>query len=333
MIKFGLQMVPAYAAGADAVAHFNEQIALVRAARDAGFASVWVAQHFVAAPLQYLQTVPTLGRVAAEAGHMTIGPCVLLLPLNHPVRVAEEFATLDIITGGRLILGVGAGYNEREMTALGIDPRTRLGRYTEFLRVLPRLWSGEAVTSEGRHFPLEDVQLTLRPVQRPHPPIWIGAQGDAAIRRAAQLGDSWIAPPGGPTELSRRMGIYRAARVETGRPLPEELPARIDVFLAETNRQALDDARACLEATDQAFAQWGLARVSPDKETAGKSYEEWARERLIVGDPDYCLDRLAAYRAAGNNHFILRVYFPGINPDHAHRSIRLLGTHVLPNVK
>lgn len=332
-IKFGLQTVPAYAAGRSAPAEFEHQLALVRAARDAGFRSVWVAQHFVASPFQYLQTVPAIGRIAAESGEMTVGTCVLLLPLTHPVRVAEEMATVDIMTNGKLILGVGAGYSPQEMLALGLDPASRLGRLRESLDLLPRLWSGEPVTSAGPNYPLEDVQLFLRPVQKPHPPIWIGAHGDTAIRRAARLGDAWIAPPGGPVELHRRMSVYTAARAAAGLALPDELPTRIDVFLADSERQALEEARPCLEATYGAFAQWGLTRISADEDMSGASYEDWARERLIIGSPDDCLRRIEDYRKVGNNHFILRVYFPGIDPAHAHRTIRLLRDRVLPNVE
>lgn len=274
MVKFGLQTVPAYPGDGDAHAGIDAQLTQIRTARDAGFDSVWVAQHFVAAPFQYLQTVPVLGRLTAEAGPMTVGTCVLLLPLTHPVQVAEEMATVDILSNGRLILGVGAGYSEKEMLALGLPPKSRLGRYTESLALLPRLWSGEPVTFAGQHFQLEDVQLTLRPVQRPHPPIWMGAQGDKAIERAARLGDAWIAPPGGPAEVRRRMAIYRAARAAAGRELPAEQPARIDVFLGENERTALEEARPCLEATYGAFAQWGLSRVDPHEDVSGKSYEE-----------------------------------------------------------
>ena len=333
MTKFGLQTVPAYPAAADATAEFDHQLAQMRAAIEAGFDSLWIPQHYLAAPFQYLQTVPVLGRIAGEFSGVTIGTCVLLLPLTHPVQVAEEMTTLDIISRGRLILGVGAGYSELEMRALGLDPTSRLGRYAEGLRILRQLWTGEPVSFAGKHYQLDTVQLSLKPVQQPHPPIWIGAQGEPAIRRAARLGESWIAPPRGPTALRQRLQIYQEARAEAGLPLPDELPVRVDVFLAENAQDALEQARPSLEATHGAFDRWGLSRVDPEEGVSGKPYEEWARERMFVGDPNDCLERLTEYQTIGFNHIIVRAHFPGIDPEHALRTIHLLGQHVVPALK
>ena len=144
---------------------FAEHLAQVRAARAAGFSHVWASQHYVSAPYTYFQPLPTLGRVAAEAGEMALGTGVLLLPLHAPVDVAEQIATLDVITGGRFIFGVGLGYRDVENAALGVDPRARVGRLEEGLEVLERLWSGEPVSYQGKHFQLRDVRISLRPLQ------------------------------------------------------------------------------------------------------------------------------------------------------------------------
>src|SRR2546428_10533605 len=109
-------------------ARFADHLAQVRAARAAGFSHVWASQHYLSAPYTYFQPLPTLGRVAAEAGEMTLGTGVLLLPLHAPVDVAEQVATLDVITGGRFVFGVGLGYRDRQNEALGRDPPARVGR-------------------------------------------------------------------------------------------------------------------------------------------------------------------------------------------------------------
>src|SRR5438477_8565412 len=107
---------------------FAEHLAQVRAARAAGFSHVWASQHYVAAPYTYFQPLPTLGRVAAEAGEMSLGTGVLLLPLHAPVDVAEQIATLDVITGGRFIFGVGLGYRGGGSAGPGVHPGARVGR-------------------------------------------------------------------------------------------------------------------------------------------------------------------------------------------------------------
>src|SRR5205814_8531424 len=131
---------------------FAEHLAQGRAAGAAGFSDVWASQHYLSAPYTYFQPLPTLGRVAAEAGDMTLGTSVLLLPLHAPVDVAEQVATLDVITGGRFIFGVGLGYRDVENAALGVDPRARVGRLEEALEVLERLWGGEPVSYHGKAF-------------------------------------------------------------------------------------------------------------------------------------------------------------------------------------
>src|SRR3989475_7201249 len=136
-----------------------------RAAPAAGFPPWWASQHYLSAPYTYFQPMPTLARVAAESGEMTLGTGVLLLPLHSPVDVAEQVATLDVITGGRFIFGVGLGYRAVENAAMGVDPRARVGRLEEGLEVVERLWGGEPVSYQGKHFRLRDVRISLRPLQ------------------------------------------------------------------------------------------------------------------------------------------------------------------------
>src|SRR5262245_32495522 len=165
---------------------FNEHLGQVRAARAAGFSHVWASQHYLAAPYTYFQPLPTLGRVAAEAGDMTLGTGVLLLPLHAPVGVPEHGGTLDVSTGGRVIFGVGLGYRDVENVARGVAPRARVGRLEEGLEVVERLWSGEPVSYHGKHFQLRDVRISLRPLQQPRPPILLAANADAGVESTAR---------------------------------------------------------------------------------------------------------------------------------------------------
>ena len=150
---------------------FAEHLEQVRLARQVGFASIWASQHYLSDPFTYFQPIPTLARVAAEAPGMTLGTGVILLPLHHPVELAEQLATLDVITDGHLVVGLGLGYRDAENLALGLDPKDRVGRLVEGLEVLERVWSGEPVDYEGKHFRLSNVRISMPPVQRPRPPI------------------------------------------------------------------------------------------------------------------------------------------------------------------
>ncbi|MFQ5761522.1 MAG: LLM class flavin-dependent oxidoreductase, partial [Candidatus Bathyarchaeia archaeon] len=147
----------------------------VHVAKESGFDSIFVGQHYLSTPYQMLQSIPLLARIAAEAHNMRIGTSILLIPLLHPVDVAEQIATLDVIAGGKFVFGVGLGYRDIEYEAFGVSKKHSVSRFTEALVVIKSLWTEDSVTFHGRHFTLNNVTMTVKPLQKPHPPIWIAA--------------------------------------------------------------------------------------------------------------------------------------------------------------
>ena len=315
-------------------ARFAEHLGQVRAARAAGFSHVWASQHYLSAPYTYVQPLPTLGRVAAEAGEMTLGTGVLLLPLHAPVDVAEQVATLDVITGGRFIFGVGLGYRDVENAALGVDPRARVGRLEEGLQVLERLWSGEPVSHQGKHFHLRDVRISLRPLQQPRPPIWLAANADAGVRRAARLADAWLMNPHStlPT-LERQLARFHEAREALGRPPVRVIPLIRECYVAPDLRTALAEAQPFLEGKYAAYRAWEQDKALPAGESFAHDFETLARDRFLVGDPVRVRDEIARYQARlGITDLIVRVQWPSMDAARVLRSIRLLGDEVLPRL-
>jgi alkanesulfonate monooxygenase SsuD/methylene tetrahydromethanopterin reductase-like flavin-dependent oxidoreductase (luciferase family) len=147
-----------------------DQIAMVRRARDRGWDSLLSGQHYLnESNNKQLQIVPFLARLAAEAGEMTIGLGVLLLNLHNPVYTAETVASLDIITGGKLIFGVGLGYRDIEFNAFAVPKGKRVKRFEEYLALIQRLWTEDRVTHEGASCRLDNVRMNIRPVQKPRP--------------------------------------------------------------------------------------------------------------------------------------------------------------------
>lgn len=144
-MRFGIGLSVQHLPDDPQAARFAEHVEQVRLARAVGFHSVWASQHYLSDPFTYFQPIPTLARVAADAGEMTLGTGILLLPLLQPVDVAEQLATLDVITGGRLIVGVGLGYRDVENHALQVDPRTRVSRFEE----ASRSWSVSGAASRS----------------------------------------------------------------------------------------------------------------------------------------------------------------------------------------
>jgi len=157
-----------------------------------GYDDVWLTEHHFVDDGHAPSPLVQAAAIAARTKRIRIGTAVLLLPLYHPVRVAEDGATIDILSGGRFELGVGIGYRVEEFAGLGISRADRAGRMNEGLEIIRRLWEGETVTFHGEHFQVEGARLTPMPVQKPRPPLWVGGFGPAAVKRAARLGDGYI---------------------------------------------------------------------------------------------------------------------------------------------
>ena len=331
-MRFGLALSVQHRPEEPQATRFAEHCEQVRVARAVGFTSVWASQHYLSAPFTYFQPIPTLARVAAEAAGMTLGTSVLLLPLHHPVDVAEQLATLDVIAGGRLVCGVGLGYRDAENAAMGHDPRQRVARLVEGLDMLERLWSGEPVTFKGAHFELRDVRISMPPLQRPRPPIWLAANTDGGVRRAARLADAWLMNPHTTlATLERQLALFHETRRALGRPPVPERPLIKEAYVAPSTAAAMAEARPFLEAKYAAYRGWEQDRALPAGEQWSAAFEELARDRFVVGDPPRVREELARYRERlGATTVIFRLQWPGLEQARVLRSIRLLGEQVLP---
>jgi alkanesulfonate monooxygenase SsuD/methylene tetrahydromethanopterin reductase-like flavin-dependent oxidoreductase (luciferase family) len=313
-------------------ARFAEHVEQVRLARAVGFSSVWASQHYLSDPFTYFQPLPTLGRMAAEADGMRLGTGVLLLPLHQPVDLAEQLATLDVITGGRLIVGVGLGYRDAENEAMGTDPRSRVGRFVEGLEALERLWSGEPVNYTGRHFTLRETRISMPPLQHPRPPIWLAANTDPGVRRAARLGDAWLMNPHTTLgALQRQLGLFHDTRRAEGRPPAREVPLLRECCVAPTDAAARSAGGPFLDGKYGAYRSWEQDKALPADDAWSAKFEELARDRFLLGEPRRIRDEIARYRETlGVTTLIVRVQWPGMAQADVLRSIRLLGEQVLP---
>lgn len=334
-MKFGLILNTQFVAGDDPTVRLRETVEQVRAARDNGFDSVCVSHHYLLTPFQMLQPVPLLGRLAAESGSMQLVTNIFLLTIHTPAYVAEQVSSLDVICGGRLVFGVGLGYRPEEFEGMGVEMKTRVSRFLEILEVAKRLWTEEVVNHRGRHFTLTNASLTLKPVQRPYPPIWIAASGDPAFDRAARFADGCVINPHASLRtVERQMGIYRKALAEVGKPFPADAPIFKECSVARTREAALAEAKPYLLQKYKAYADWGLDKPMPKDESLSVPYEELVRDRFIVGTPADCRAEIERYhRVLGVNHFLLRVQWPGMPQKLVLDQIELLGQQVFPGLR
>lgn len=318
-MKLGLFLCTQFEAGVDVTARVPDLVEQVRTARESGFASLWLPHHYLTAPMQMLQLTPIMSYLLPEAKGMMVGPGILILPLLNPVHVAEESATLDALSGGNYVLGVGLGYREPEFTASGMSLAERAARMGESIGLMRRLWAEPEVTHEGRFYAVRGAGLSLRPSGGTLP-VWIAAQADAAIRRAARVGDAWLIVPSATLpQIAEQMRTYRAALTEHGRH-PDCYPLERECYVGATHKAALEECRGPLEYKYAAYAAWGLAGAGQ------MPFEEFVRDRFIIGDKSFVREEVGRYREAlGVDHFIMRVQWPGLPQDKALASIRRLG--------
>uniref|UniRef100_UPI001177401F LLM class flavin-dependent oxidoreductase n=1 Tax=Candidatus Entotheonella palauensis TaxID=93172 RepID=UPI001177401F len=194
-MQFGLMMRGQFPQGDDMQVRFQELMEQARLANRLGFDSLTNGMHYSSAPFQTFQQFPFLCRVMAETPNLRLNFGLVLLSLHKPLDMAEQLAVVDVMSGGKVIFGAGLGYREVEFLAFGTTQEERVKRFEENLEAIKRLWTEDRVDMVASHFELKGASAATKPVQKPHPPIWIGANADPAIRRAARLGDCWYVNP------------------------------------------------------------------------------------------------------------------------------------------
>src|SRR5262247_816673 len=275
--------------------NFEDTIQECERAEAAGFDSVWLGEHHNN-PLLYPRPLLGLAAIASRTRRLRLGTGVLLLPLYRPLDVAEEGAIVDVISNGRLILGVGAGYAPEEFEAFDVSMKERASRMDEAVPLIQRLWTEERVTHEGRHYRMTNATVAPRPVQRPRPPIWFAGWVEPAIRRAARMGDGWL---GGPSarldELAVCVRLYREARRAAGRESSGDAVALMRyVFVADSVERAHAIAGAAfIRSFEATYFRWPHPVV---KRPAGElTIERLAEDRIILGDPASCVREIRRF--------------------------------------
>jgi alkanesulfonate monooxygenase SsuD/methylene tetrahydromethanopterin reductase-like flavin-dependent oxidoreductase (luciferase family) len=328
-MKVGLFLNTQFPEGYRLADHLPGMREQVRLARDSGFHSLWFPDHYLTGPLQMPQPMPLAAWLAREAEGMVIGPNIRILPLLNPVQVAEESATMDLLTGGRYVLGVGLGYRDTEFTAFGVPIGERAPRFVESIALMRRLWGETEVTHHGRFYTVEKGRLGSTPFTPGGPPVYVAAKVDSAVRRAARIGDAWLIVNSDHLDTVRRqMGVYRAALAEHGRT-PMEFPIARECYVGASHATAYEECRAALRYKYAAYAAWGLSgKATGDDDVAlfGGPFEAFVKDRFIIGDEVSVREEVARYREElGVDHFIMRVQWPGLPQERVLGSIRRLG--------
>jgi len=287
---------------------------VAESAEKRGYDSLWVGDH-VSFPLPTLDPLLLLAQAAAASTHLRLGTSVYLLPLRHPVLVAKQVTTLDRLCGGRFTFGVGIGGEfPAEFAACGVPVAERGPRLSEAIVLLKRLFTGDAVRHEGRHFPIPETRVLPTPLQPGGPPIWCGGRSAAALRRMGRLADGWISYVVTPERF--REGLETIARAA------EVASRRIDHFgtghLLFTRIDA-DPDRALGAASDHLSQRYAM------------DFRDATRRYAALGRPEDVAQRIDDFRRAGVRHVILDCVGPWEDRDiqlerFAFEVLPLLGT-------
>jgi probable F420-dependent oxidoreductase len=309
---------------------YDEALEEVVRAEDLGFDSVWMEEHHSVVEHYWPSPLAVLAGFATRTSRMTLGTDIAVAPFHHPVRLAEDVAMLDVMSKGRAVLGVAIGYKPDEFALYGAALERRGARFEEQLAIIRGLWTQESLSFKGAHYTVEG-RLEPKPVQKPHPPIWIGGWGDITLRRAATLADNWI--PGPTADLARLLRgkqQFLDDRAAAGRGALPEWPLTRDVIIADTDSEARELAERHIMVSYRREYAGGWkhpfidAAIATDLETVKK-------DRFLIGGPDQVIRDLKPFvEQYGMTHLICRVFFPGMPHRHIMRELELLAKEVMP---
>lgn len=271
---------------------FTDLPAYARRVEELGFDSIWVTEN-ISSGAPALECFTALSFMAANTGKLMLGPSVTLLPLRNPVLVAQTVASLDILSGGRVVFGVGVGNDTPEFLAYGGNARERASRSDEALEIIKRLWTQNSVTFHGKHFHLDDYQLLPKPAQKPHPRIHVGGGAASVVRRAGRFADSLIPVSKTPAEARAMFESAEQTARESGRDA-SAMTRVMHIFMcfADSPEEAADIASGVY--TRRANSKTEIPPDSPH----------------LLGSPHRIADTLQSYIDIGVTEFVMNLVCP-----------------------
>jgi natural product biosynthesis luciferase-like monooxygenase protein len=314
-----------------------------------GFDAVWIAEHHFSEYGIVPDVAVLAAALAQRVRRMRIGTAVSILPFTHPIRAAESFAMVDVLSDGRLDFGVGRGYQPVEFAGFGLSMAEARERFDESLEMIRRAWTEESLTLTGKFYQARDVRVVPKPVQTPHPPIWMAAVSPESFEQAARQGYRLLSAPSitPPALMRQSYQRYRQVWLESGhRPEDLEVPALHFTYVGDTEPRARREPEQCVMWYFRTFARL-IASDRPD--AASPDYRFYARARqhlegidyprlyddvLLFGDIERVIDRIQFMRdELGVTYLLSWMNFGGLEGDLARDSIRRFAEKVIPRFR
>lgn len=321
------------------VQRWQEQLRAAEVLEEAGFDGVFLPEHHMMDDGYLPNQWPALGALAARTHRVDIGTTVHLLPFYHPIHVAEATTMIDILSNGRLRLGVGMANFEPEFDLYGLNKKTQVSRFEECIDIVQRAWAGEEFDHEGKHFKIKG-KVTPRPVS---PQMWIGAMSEPGMRRAARFGCRWATDPLHNIHVMKDWAdAYRAAAAEYGTTDKSGIVLLRDGWVADS----LDEVEKVWWPHIRSehwfyFSQvprWVLDKepfLADVKQESDFHFDQHRQQRLIVGSPEDCIAQIEEYREAIDPEYMILSFRVANGPSHELEleCLRRFGAEVIPHFK
>ncbi|MDE0581326.1 MAG: LLM class flavin-dependent oxidoreductase [bacterium] len=314
----------------DPIEQFDGILRQVEAGQRNGLIHFVIGQHFLYGDLRWLQPVPLLARLAAEIDdHVRLATTVLLAPKYHPVILAEELATLDIITRGRLDVGLGLGYRSEEFNQMNVPFNKRVSLFDECLDIMKLCWAMEDFDYLGQHWQIEGATPHIQCVQQPHPPIWIGAHSRKGARRAGAVGDRFIIPSEYDIhEMRVRLGIMATGFAERGKTMGHQ-PLRRNAFVGATSQEARAEFVDVSKERYLTYARKDLDVF--DEEALMNDFFEEVKSSVAVGTAQEVIDHFTeVVRELPIDPIVVKPQWPEMHIDEVIDYLDTMGREVIP---
>ncbi len=342
-MRFGLFHSVQWPEGTDQRERYREALAQAARAEEIGLQSVWLTEHHFSRHGITADSVTILSHLAAMTERIRLGTAVAVLPFHHPLRLAESVATLDQLSDGRVDFGIGRGFQWWEFHRFGVDLAEATERFEEAIGLIQRAWrTSEPFRHEGKYWQFDDVEVQPKPLQRPHPPVWVASGSEAGIRRCVENDWNLMLTQGLPPEIiAGQIATYRRLLAEAGKPFD---PARL--LVARALYVGRDDATAWAQVDEPygRFLQRARRLAAPPDGSPGVSPSapdgatnpfdtETLRAASVFGGPATCVERISALRALGVEHILFFIHIGDLSHGQIMTSLDRLHDEVLPQVQ
>ena len=314
-------------------------VELAQAAESLGFRSAWLAEHHFSTYGYLSRPVQLATYIAAKTTRLRIGTAVIVVPLHHPLVVAEEIATLDVVSGGRLDVGLGRGYQQYEFHRFGLELDPARARWDECIDIIFKALEGRPFTYEGKHFKLPETSIFPHPVQKPHPPVWITAQSPYAVEAAVRRGFNVLTGGFGVpvSQLADYGKLFNKVVADVKPKQAPRISVQRPVYVTDNAadvRDAVEHARWNMRVTlslrhNRERVEKGVAIPVPVPNEPAES--ELLENMFVIGTPDVCIRQIKRLQAeVGISHFNCNFWFGDLDQKRVLKSMERFAREVMP---